>query len=209
MGLAMGLAAGCTEPATPAEGSAESATVAPVEAITWRLTGRVTPYASTLPAQPPFDGGKALLARCDGVEPCAAEQWTGPQGQTRETLWRGTELMDLRSDSVWPATWKRLDGSLAVCLGHPFFDPPAADPSARRVLVEEGDSHTWVLLFTGGSPCRLEGALSLAARGPEVNVGELEVDGIAFSGGGRALLDRRVREGGSPLPAPQASEPVE
>ena len=160
--------------------------------VVWTLAGRVTPFRSTFPAALPFEGGRDLVAQCAGVEPCAAERWRAPDGRHRDLLLRGASIDELSSGEAWPGAWQRVDGSLAACLRHPLFHPPAGDTGARRELVQRGSDWSWVLHFAGAEPCRLEGLLILDARGADIDTSALLVEGVPWSAGGRQLLDEHL-----------------
>ena len=100
--------------------------------------------------------------------------------------------MELSSGGTWPGAWQRVDGSLAACLRHPLFHPPAADTGARRELVQRGGDWSWVLHFAGAEPCRLEGLLILDAEGADIDTSALTVEGLPWSSGGRRLLDEHL-----------------
>ena len=78
------LACGPTDP-EPKVATAPATETAPKPEY-WELVGRVTPGTSPWPDAPPFDGGKAMVARCKERRPCAAERWRSTSGETMDLL---------------------------------------------------------------------------------------------------------------------------
>ena len=86
----------------------------------------------------PFDGGKAMVARCKERRPCAAERWRSTSGETMDILLleRTIHFEDGRPD--WPARWMSITGVLRSCMGDPLTVPPTDDPEAVRTLEMTG-----------------------------------------------------------------------
>ena len=102
------LACGANEPAT----EAAPTSVAQVEQKTehWELIGRVTPGKSLWPDAPPFEGGKAMIARCKERRPCAAERWRSTTGDTMDILLLERTIFFEDGRPEWPARWMSITG---------------------------------------------------------------------------------------------------
>ena len=168
--------------------------------LLYRLAGRVTPDRSPFPDALPFAGGEALVARCGETRPCAAERWApvaSPEGSaTGEALVllrAGDRVTGAAGEPDWPATWKRLRGTLAACLPDPLAVPPAGDPAATRLLRRDGEAWSWLVDLSGDNPCALGGRLVLDAAGPEVHLDALTAEGRPWRAGGREAAAARLR----------------
>ncbi len=81
---------------------------------------------------------------------------------------------------AWQRKWERLGPLLQACLG----DPLRPHPDLRRIL-HEGPQPSWQLSFDNFGPCELNGGLRLPAEGGPVDVGLVQVEGQAWSAGGK------------------------
>ena len=151
----------------------------------WELVGRVTPGTSPWPDAPPFDGGKAMVARCKERRPCAAERWRSTSGETMDLLLleRTIHFEDGRPD--WPARWMSITGVLRSCMGDPLTIPPTDDPEAVRTLEIQGDSATWSIHLSGKNSCGLVGLLELDAKSDDIDLRGLRCESKKWSEGGK------------------------
>lgn len=145
----------------------------------------------------PFPGARDLLAGCTAAA-CTAERWSDDAGRHHDLLRDGARVRwaDAPTDKL-TARWRRLNGSLAVCVGDPWSSAPAGDLAAVRALVATDPPHAdpsarWEVHFSGNNPCRLSGTLTLSVRGDRVGTRDLWCDDHRWADGGpqrtRALL---------------------
>lgn len=92
-----------------------------------------------------------------------------------------------------PARWTRLGPTLERCLGDPLATPPAGDPQALRLLVQDGGVLRMTLTLQGDNPCRLSGQVHLPIQGELADTGALMVDGQPWSDGGPARAKVHIR----------------
>ena len=177
------LACGSTDPAPTAAPAPVSETAPQPEY--WELVGRVTPGTSPWPDAPPFEGGKAMVARCKERRPCAAERWRSTSGETMDLLLleRTIHFEDGRPD--WPARWMSITGVLRSCMGDPLTIPPTDDPEAVRTLEIQGDSATWSIHLSGKNSCGLVGLLELDAKSDDIDLRGLRCESKKWSEGGK------------------------
>ena len=177
------LACGSTDPAPTAAPAPVSETAPQPEY--WELVGRVTPGTSPWPDAPPFEGGKAMVARCKERRPCAAERWRSTSGEIMDLLLleRTIHFEDGRPD--WPARWMSITGVLRSCMGDPLTIPPTDDPEAVRTLEIQGDSATWSIHLSGKNSCGLVGLLELDAKSDDINLRGLRCESKKWSEGGK------------------------
>ena len=177
------LACGPTDP-KPKVATAPATETAPKPEY-WELVGRVTPGTSPWPDAPPFDGGKAMVARCKERRPCAAERWRSTSGETMDLLLleRTIHFEDGRPD--WPARWMSITGVLRSCMGDPLTIPPTDDPEAVRTLEIQGDSATWSIHLSGKNSCGLVGLLELDAKSDDIDLRGLRCESKKWSEGGK------------------------
>ena len=177
------LACGPTDP-EPKVATAPATETAPKPEY-WELVGRVTPGTSPWPDAPPFDGGKAMIARCKERRPCAAERWRSTSGETMDLLLleRTIHFEDGRPD--WPARWMSITGVLRSCMGDPLTIPPTDDPEAVRTLEIQGDSATWSIHLSGKNSCGLVGLLELDAKSDDIDLRGLRCESKKWSEGGK------------------------
>ena len=177
------LACGSTDPA-PTAAAAPVPETAPQPEY-WELVGRVTPGTSPWPDAPPFEGGKAMIARCKERRPCAAERWRSTSGETIDLLLleRTIHFEDGRPD--WPARWMSITGVLRSCMGDPLTIPPTDDPEAVRTLEIQGDSATWSIHLSGKNSCGLVGLLELDAKSDDIDLRGLRCESKKWSEGGK------------------------
>ena len=177
------LACGPTDP-EPKVATAPATETAPKPEY-WELVGRVTPGTSPWPDAPPFDGGKAMVARCKERRPCAAERWRSTSGETMDLLLleRTIHFEDGRPD--WPARWMSITGVLRSCMGDPLTIPPTDDPEAVRTLEIQGDSATWSIHLSGKNSCGLVGLLELDAMSDDIDLRGLRCESKKWSEGGK------------------------
>ena len=180
------LVGGCAEPPSPPPKSPPIVEAAPAPAsLRWRILGRMGPVRSTLPSPLPFEGGEALMARCAGVLPCSAERWERQDGRQMDLLRVGDQVLAADGAFSWPARWRRLNGDLAACAGDPLALPPAGDPGALRVLIEEPSGPWWEVSWSGENRCGLAGSLRLRADAETVDATAVTVEGLRWGAGGR------------------------
>ena len=175
----------CAEPAPTAPPPAPIVEAVAPTVFRWRIRGRVGPVRSTLPSPLPFEGGEALMARCAGVLPCSAERWEREDGRQMDLLRVGDVVQAADGSFTWPARWRRLNGDLAACAGDPLALPPAGDPGALRILVEEPSGPWWEVSWSGANRCGLTGALRLRADAETVDATAVRVEGLRWGAGGR------------------------
>ncbi len=156
--------------------------------IVWKMTGRVTPMANPLPQPAPFNGGQALVESCQSL-PCAAEQWSGENGESVKAKREGKHYF--WGTEKWPGAWRRLNGSLKDCLKDPLFYPPAQNSQNLRWL-EWKKEPVWVLSLSGENPCQIKGELRLLANGSKIWTEKLHVNGKKWTEGGRELSRRNL-----------------
>ena len=176
----------CAESAPPAPPPVPIPEAPPLPAaLRWRILGRMGPVLSTLPSPLPFEGGEALMARCAGQLPCSAERWEREDGRRMDLLRVGDVVVAADGAFTWPARWRRLNGDLAACAGDPLALPPAGDPGALRILVEEAAGPWWEVSWSGANRCGLTGQLRLRADAETVDATGVIVEGLPWSKGGR------------------------
>jgi len=177
------LACGANEPAT----EAAPTSVAQVEQKTehWELIGRVTPGKSLWPDAPPFEGGKAMIARCKERRPCAAERWRSTTGDTMDILLLERTIFFEDGRPEWPARWMSITGVLRSCMGDPLTVPPTDDPEAVRTLEMTGDTATWSIHLSGKNSCGLVGLLQLDAKSDDIDLRGLRCESKKWSEGGK------------------------
>lgn len=172
----------------------EAAAVAPSPPIEhWELVGRVTPGSSVWPDAPPFEGGKAMIARCRERRPCAAERWRSDSGNTMDLTLIERTIFFEDGRPPWPARWMSITGTLRACLGDPLTIPPTDDPQSVRTLSTQGDSAQWTLYFSGNNTCGLEGQVRLDAHKDTVDLHPTLCEGKRWREGGRECVKERLK----------------
>jgi hypothetical protein len=187
------LATACTSsaPETTAPATPVKTTDNPV--VHWQLTGRVTPGTSVWPDAPPFQGGKAMIAKCRERRPCAAERWTAEDGTTMDlTLIERTMYFE-DGREPWPARWMSISGTLRGCVGDPLTIPPTDDIKSVRTLTTAGDEASWTLHFSGENSCGLEGQLRLDAYKDSIDLQPTLCEGKRWREGGRDCAKKHLK----------------
>lgn len=151
----------------------------------WELIGRVTPGTSPWPDAPPFEGGKAMIAKCKERRPCAAERWRSTSGDIMDLLLLERTIHFEDGRSAWPARWMSITGVLRSCMGDPLTVPPTDDPEAVRTLETSEDSATWLIHLSGQNSCGLVGLLKLDAKSDDIDLRGLRCESKKWSEGGK------------------------
>ena len=160
------LACGSTDPAPTAAPAPVSETAPQPEY--WEIVGRVTPGTSPWPDAPPFEGGKAMVARCKERRPCAAERWRSTSGETMDLLLLERTIHFEDGRPAWPARWMSITGVLRSCMETPSpsrrMTLKRFEPSRYRATPRRGQSTLWK------EPCGLVGLLELDAKSDDINL---------------------------------------
>ncbi len=176
--LACGAQAPQPDPAPPAADPTP-------ETVHWELVGRVTPGTSRWPDAPPFEGGKAMIARCGDRRPCAAERWRSTKGETIDFLLRERTIHFEDGRPDWPARWMSITGVLRSCMGDPLTIPPTDDPEGVRTLETRGVDATWAIHLSGQNSCGLVGQLRLDAKSDDIELDALRCEAQKWFEGGK------------------------
>jgi hypothetical protein len=121
------------------------------------------------------------------------EAWRHPAGATVSLRVDGARVsLDDRPGAPLRRRWDRLGPVLSRCLGDPFARPLAGDPRGERTLQREGGAWLWVLRFSGGGTCALDGTLTLQAGADRVDARGLWAAGRPWAAGGREAALARM-----------------
>lgn len=156
--------------------------------VLWKMVGRATPNKNPLPQPPPFSQAQKTLAKCKS-KPCAAEKWFTEGKEATIGLRDGDTYY--WGEHEWPATWRRINGTLKTCLVDPLFYPPGQHFANTRYLIWETHPK-WILHLNGVNLCGLQGVLVIKADGNKIWTDDLFVDGTLWTEGGRELAKQKL-----------------
>ena len=158
----------------------------PIDPTVWTLQQQVRIYNHERPSWMNTD--------CN-TEPCFKEVWSNPS--TTHVAYWSDDAYHWSEKQQFKTRWRGLNGTLLVCLGHPYSVPVSLDPAGTRKYLETG---LWELSLSGNNKCALSGTLYLSVNKERLNFKNLMAGGLPWAEGGleqaQALL--LSRESSSP-----------